>query len=99
MTTKGLAPTPMKVRLTIARLMQLHYDTHPKRIALTVGLSPAYCRRLWREIEMQYWPDNRMALTAFGEMKRSPQEYAEHVDPKPADGANDGICFEQMASI
>jgi hypothetical protein len=70
MTIKGLKPTPMKVRLTIARLMQLHYDTHPKRIAAMIGLSAPYCRRLWREMDMAEWPDSRLALQNFAEMKR-----------------------------
>ncbi len=78
MTTKGLHPTPMKLRVTIARLMQLHYDTHPTRIAATVGLSPAYCRRLWREIEREQWPHVVAALNIFSDMKRHPEVYSEH---------------------
>jgi len=77
-TTKGLSPAPIRLRRAIARLMQLHYDTHPKRIAATVGLSPAYCRRLWREIENEHWPQVTIALQVFGEMKRSRETYCEH---------------------
>lgn len=94
MTTKGLSPTPWKIRRAIARLMQLHYDTHPKRIAATVGLSPAYCRRLWREVESEQWPQSTVALQVFGEMKRNREVYCEHeADGKSEKGTPaDGLC-------
>jgi len=90
MTVKGLKPTPMKIRLTIARLVQLHYETHPKRIAATVGLSAEYCKRLWAQIDRGEWPDNRIALAVFAEMQRNPEVYREadessaqsHTDPR-----------------
>lgn len=89
-TVKGRKPTPMKVRLTIARLMQLHYETHPKRVAVSVGLSPRYCQRLWAQMDREEWPDNRIALAVFAEMRRNPEVYSEadesseesHPDPR-----------------
>lgn len=69
---------PMNIRLAIARLMQLHYDTHPQRIAATVGLTPPYCRRLWREIDREEWPHVVAALQIYADMKRSPLVYGEH---------------------
>ena len=78
MTLKGVSPIPMQLRLTIARLMQLHADTHPHRIAAAVGLTAPYCRRLWRELETEKWPTNQAALQTLSELKRRPQTYTEH---------------------
>jgi hypothetical protein len=78
MTVKGLRPVPIHIRRAIARLVQLHYETHPKRIAATVGLSPAYCTRLWRHMDQEEWPHVIAALQMFVDMKRAKETYAEH---------------------
>ena len=91
MTVKGLKPTPLKVRLTIARLMQLHYETHPRRIAATVGLSERYCQRLWARMDRDQWPDSRIALAVYADMKRNPERYVEVDEPSEESNSNEGL--------
>jgi hypothetical protein len=78
----------MKIRLAVARLIQLHYETHPKRVAATVGLSAEYCKRLWAKSDRSEWPDNRMALAVYAEMKRTPERYCEHETVEPSEKGN-----------
>ena len=94
MTRKAHKSTPMNIRVTIARLMQLHYDTHPARISATVGLTPPYLRRLWREIEREQWPHVLAALQIYAEMKRAPEVYSEHETEleRKASVAGEGFC-------
>jgi hypothetical protein len=84
-TTKGLKPVPMNIRLAIARLVQLHYETHPKRIAASVGLTSAYCTRLWRHTDTADWPHIVAALQIFKDMRRAKEGYAEHEADNQAD--------------
>ena len=103
MTRKGQNPIPMKIRLAIARLTQLHADTHPQRLAAASGVSSAYCRRLWRELDMEDWPDNRIALQTLAELKRHPQTYSEHeVEQQPRENAlaiATALSIEQVRRI
>jgi len=34
----------------MARLFQLHHDTHPKRIAVKFGVTDQYVRQVWRQM-------------------------------------------------
>lgn len=73
-----LKPVPARIRLAIARLMEIHAETHPKRIAARFGLSAEYCKRLWAQTERKEWPDNRIALAVFAEMQRDPDASREY---------------------
>lgn len=62
MTRRGETSTPVALRRQIARLMQIHNETHPVRIARRVGLSAQYVRRLWREMPLDSMPPETDAL-------------------------------------
>lgn len=49
MTRRSHTPLPKQTLKVVARLVQVHFDTHPERIARRFGLSQSYVRQLWRE--------------------------------------------------
>lgn len=49
MTRRSHHPLPKQTLKLVARLVQVHFDTHPERVARRFGLSPSYVRQLWRE--------------------------------------------------
>lgn len=48
MTRRSHHPLPKQTLKLVARLVQVHFDTHPERLARRFGLSPSYVRQLWR---------------------------------------------------
>jgi hypothetical protein len=62
MTRLHCSPLPTETRLGIARLVQLHHDTHPERLADKFGLSGSYVRQLWSNTPKEHWPDLDDAL-------------------------------------
>lgn len=76
MTIKGSKPVPEKIRRVIARLVQLHHDTHPDRLAAITGFSPAYCRILWHQTQHEELPHVITALCLLEDMKRESWESA-----------------------
>jgi len=52
MTRLGHTELSKDMQQKLARLMQLHRLTHPKRIAPLFGVGAQYMRQLWREQEM-----------------------------------------------
>lgn len=65
MTVKGHTNSPVSIRQEVARLVQIHYDTHPIRIALKFGFTPGYVRSLWRQIETERMAPNHPTIDNF----------------------------------
>jgi hypothetical protein len=86
-----LAQKPMDKSLirAMARLMHLHHQTHPDRIAKRFNITPRYVR----EISKEFPPDERVtlpeAIEAFVVLKSpAPTSCAEQGDePPPAQSA------------
>jgi len=47
MCRKGQSPLPEQYLRQMARLLQLHKETHPQRIAARYGVTDEYVRQLW----------------------------------------------------
>jgi hypothetical protein len=62
-----LARRPMEkgLRKAIARLMHLHHQTHPDRLAQRFGLTPFYVRKLYTELPLEEQVSLREALKVF----------------------------------
>lgn len=50
MTRPGHSPIDDDTERRVARLVQLHVETHPSRIAEATGLTPGYVRKLWMRL-------------------------------------------------
>jgi hypothetical protein len=57
MTLKGKKQLPKAVHRMMARLLQTHFETDPRRIAHRFGVCPEYVRQTWREM-----PADEMSL-------------------------------------
>lgn len=74
MTRKGQSPMEQAVRSKIARLMQLHLDTNPNRVARRFGISVSYVRQLWRERDRpQLAPTHDALATLYAAPAREPE--------------------------
>lgn len=51
MTRPGSHPIDTDTERLAARLVQLHIDTHPRKIGQLLKLSPGYVRKLWSRTE------------------------------------------------
>jgi endonuclease III len=65
---------PESDRREMTRLMQIHVDTHPERIARRYGVTAQYVRQLWRERLQQDMATYEEAFRAFAArvLKRMP---------------------------
>lgn len=68
---KGHRPRSKLVRLMIARLIQLHRETDPRRLCAKIGLSltEEYCLRVWRETANSEMPHVIAALNWLNERR------------------------------
>lgn len=53
MTLKGHHPVDRDALRRMARMMQLHLETHPARVARHFGVSVSYVRQQWRERDLK----------------------------------------------
>lgn len=62
-----LAQTQMdrETRAHIARLVQLHRQTHPARIAGILGVTANYVQRIWAQTTLPEMPSTQEALEAL----------------------------------
>ncbi len=60
---RGQKTIPLSTRRQLARLLQLHHETHPARLAARLGLSAGYVRRLWTETEIREMATLSQALS------------------------------------
>lgn len=65
MTKLGHPQLEKKMQQRMARLVQLHMQTHPRRVAAHFGVSPGYVRRLWRERPLDQMSTLREALMSY----------------------------------
>lgn len=49
MTRRSHHPLPKQTLKLMARLVQVHFDTHPERVARRFGVTAGYVRQQWRE--------------------------------------------------
>jgi len=81
MTRPGHHPIGKEAERRIARLMQLHVETHPKRVAQKVGLSAKHIRRLWGKFEVRDMPPAEEALEILNPPRPPDPQYGEHASP------------------
>lgn len=60
-------PLNERLRREMARLLQLHVETHPDRIARRFGVTPRYVRQLWARYPMSEMASLSDALHGFQE--------------------------------
>lgn len=53
MTLPGHHPLDDKVLRRMARMVQLHLETHPERVARRFGVSVSYVRQQWRTMDVK----------------------------------------------
>jgi hypothetical protein len=76
MTAAGKHPIDPRARNKIARLMQIHKDTHPDRIGRRFGVTGEYVRRLWTQLGREEQAPIDEALSALHSTLEPPAEFA-----------------------
>ncbi len=56
MTRKGHHPLDETALQQMAKLMQVHHETHPERVARRFGVTATYVRQLWRSYHQHELP-------------------------------------------
>ena len=69
MTLKGHSQLPGDAHKVMARLMQLHLQTHPKKIGATFGVHAQYVRSRWRMMPLQEMASLAEALATLERMR------------------------------
>lgn len=62
MTRRSHHPLPKQTLKLMARLVQVHFDTHPERLARRFGVTAGYVRQQWRSYLIGEMADLRDAL-------------------------------------
>ena len=71
MTLKGHAQLTKADHRRIARLLQLHFETHPSRIGKLWGVSASGVRKVWRELAVEEMGPLTETLQELGKLSRS----------------------------
>ena len=61
----GCSPLPTAYLRQMARLLQIHKQTHPKRIAQRYGVSDEFVRELWSKYSLEEMAPLSEALEVF----------------------------------
>jgi hypothetical protein len=82
MTRPGAHNLGSAVLRRIARLMQLHHDTHPDRIGQRFGVTATYVRQVWGRFTLNEMAPCHEAIEA---LRPAPPERREDSAVSPAD--------------
>lgn len=74
MTMRGEKELSPATHRKIARLMQLHYETNPNRLAQRLGVSAKHIRAIWSQTDTWQMPPISQALELLAEPERSAYE-------------------------
>lgn len=69
MTVKGHSELPKSAHRLMARLMELHLRTHPKRVGAKFGVNAKYVRQLWCSMSVQEMASLNDALSELERMQ------------------------------
>lgn len=93
MTRAARKPMDKSLVKAIARLMHLHHQTHPNRLAERFGITPWYCRKIYGEMPLEDLPALREALKVFiAEPSMTLTDACQQANPQHSP-SGDGLTF------